>query len=67
MTGPFRYRVHSTAYDDLGSVEHPAPNLEPGDVIVLEDGREGLVTAVVPGPHGGEMRAMLEVAVVEAG
>jgi hypothetical protein len=25
-----------------------------------EDGREALVTAVVPGPPGGEMRAMLE-------
>ena len=25
-------------------LEHPAPNLEPGDVLVLADGREGLVT-----------------------
>jgi hypothetical protein len=30
--------------NDLGAVEHPAPNVEPGDVIVLADGREALVT-----------------------
>ena len=28
-------------------VEHPAPNIEPGDVVVLADGREALVTARV--------------------
>jgi hypothetical protein len=47
------YRIHDTAGDDLGLVEHPAPNLEPGDVVVLADGREALVTARVetqPGP-----------------
>jgi hypothetical protein len=56
------YRVHDTAGDDLGLLEHPAPNLEPGDVVVLGDGREALVTARVeaePGP----LAALLEVVV----
>ena len=47
----------------LGLLEHPAPNLEPGDVVILTDGREALVTArveVEPGP--GPLVAMLEVA-----
>jgi hypothetical protein len=48
--------------DDLGLIEHPAPNIEPGDVVVLADGREALVTARVeaqPGP----LTALLEVAI----
>ena len=56
------YRLHDTTGDDLGLVQHPAPNLEPGDVVVLADGREALVTArveVEPGP----LEALLEVVV----
>jgi hypothetical protein len=56
------YRLHDTAGDDLGFLEHPAPNLEPGDV-VFADGREAVVTARVdeePGP--GPLVATLEVA-----
>jgi hypothetical protein len=34
------YRLHDTTGEDLGTLEHPAPNLEPGDVVVLADGRE---------------------------
>ena len=52
--------IHDHAGDDLGLLEHPAPNLEPGDVVVLADGREALVTARVeaePGP----LAALLEV------
>jgi hypothetical protein len=48
---------------DFGLLEHPAPNLEPGDVVVLANGREALVTARVetqPGP----VAAMLEVAII---
>jgi hypothetical protein len=41
------YRLHDTTGDDLGVIEHPAPNVEPGDVVVLADGREALVTARV--------------------
>jgi hypothetical protein len=37
MSRTFRYRVFSTTQDDLGTLEHPAPNLEPGDVIMLPD------------------------------
>ena len=57
------YRLHDTSGDDLGLLEHPAPNLEPGDVVVLADRREAIVTARVeaePGP--GPLVAMLEVA-----
>lgn len=56
------YRVHDTTGDDLGLIEHPAPNVEPGDVVELADGREALVTARVeakPGP----LVALLEVAI----
>jgi len=57
------YRLHDTTGDDLGFLEHPAPNLEPGDV-VFANGREAVVTARVdeePGP--GPLVATLEVAV----
>jgi hypothetical protein len=33
-------------------IEHPAPNVEPGDVVVLVDGREALVTARVEAKAG---------------
>ena len=58
------YRIHDTTGDDLGLLEHPAPNLEPGDVVVLADGRDAVVTVrveVEPGP--GPLIAMLEVLV----
>jgi hypothetical protein len=41
------YRLHDHEGDDLGLVEHPTPNVEPGDVVMLDDGREALVTARV--------------------
>ena len=43
------YRLHDTTGDDLGLLEHPAPNIEPGDVVVVADGREAIVTARVEG------------------
>ena len=52
------YRVHGTNGDDLGTVEHPAPNIEPGDVVALEDGREALVTARVETGRG-QLAALL--------
>jgi hypothetical protein len=55
-------RVHSPTGDDLGLLEHPAPNLEPGDVVVIPDGREALVTARVEA-ESGPLTAMLEVAI----
>ena len=62
------YRLHDVTGDDLGFLEHPAPNLEPGDVLVVADGREAVVTARVeaePGP--GPLVAMLEVALAPLG
>jgi hypothetical protein len=56
------YRLHDTAGDDLGLLEHPAPNLAPGDVVVLADGREALVTSRVEAELG-PLVALLEVAV----
>jgi hypothetical protein len=56
------YRLHDTMGADLGVLEHPAPNLEPGDVVWVMDGDEAVVTARVeaePGP--GPLVAMLEV------
>ena len=56
------YRLHDTTGADLGSLDHPAPNLEPGDVVWLLDGQEAVVTGRVeaePGP--GVLVAMLEV------
>lgn len=58
------YRLHDTSGEDLGLLEHPAPNLGPGDVVVLADEREAVVAArveVEPGP--GPLIAVLEVLV----
>jgi hypothetical protein len=56
------YRLHDATGDDLGLIEHPAPNIEPGDVVMLVDGREALVTARVE-TDGGSLAALLEVAI----
>ena len=58
----FIYRLHDTTGDDLGAVEHPAPNVEPGDVIALADGREALVVCRVESRPGHPIHALLEVA-----
>ena len=50
--GQYRYRLHDTTGDELGLLEHPAPNLEAGDVVVTRDGREALVTARVEAEQG---------------
>ncbi len=56
------YRLHDTTGDDLGFLEHPAPNVEPGHVVVTPDGREALVTARVEA-DAGPLSALLEVAI----
>ena len=56
------YRLHDTTGDDLGLLEHPAPNVEAGDVVFLPDGRETLVTSRVEG-QPGPLTALLEVAI----
>jgi hypothetical protein len=61
------YRLHDTTGDDLGLLEHPAPNLEPGDVVVVADGREAIVTARVEAEPGwGQLVALLEVAIADS-
>jgi hypothetical protein len=57
------YRLHDTRANDLGLFQHPAPNLEPGDVLLLEDGREALVTARAEMGSGRASTALLEVVV----
>jgi hypothetical protein len=56
------YRVHDTTGDDLGPIDHPAPNVESGDVVMLANGREALVTARVE-TDGGQFAALREVAI----
>jgi hypothetical protein len=56
------YRLHDTTGDDLRLIEHPASNVEPGDVVVLPDGREALVTARVeadPRPLAGLLEVVI--------
>jgi hypothetical protein len=59
---PYRYHLHDTTGDDLGVIEHPASNVEPGDVLLLDDGREAVVTCRVE-TGGGALAALLEVIV----
>ena len=56
------YRLHSTAGDDLGLIEHPVSNLEPGDVVQLPDGHDGIVAARME-TDDGAIAALLEVVV----
>jgi hypothetical protein len=55
------YRLHAHDGDDLGLLEHPAPNVEPGDVVLLADGREALVTTRIEGGQGSRFEAILQV------
>jgi hypothetical protein len=49
--------------EDLGILDHPAPNVEVGDLVLLADGREVVVTARVEGWRGSSITADLDVAV----
>jgi hypothetical protein len=60
------YRVRNTTGEDLGLLEHPAPNVEPGDMVTLADGREALVTATIGSGRGSRFAALLEVVVAPA-
>jgi hypothetical protein len=56
------YRLQDPTGADLGNLDHPVPNLEPGDVVFLPSDVEAVVTARVelsPGP--GVLIALLEV------
>jgi hypothetical protein len=61
----FCYRLNDTTGDDLGLLEHSAPNVEPGDVVVLADSREAIVTARVETQPRDPIHALLEVAAGE--
>ena len=56
------YHLHDTTGEDLGFVNHAAPNVEAGDVLPLPDGRDAMVTERV---ETGEapIVALLEVLV----
>jgi len=44
-------------------LEHPAPNIEPGDVVVVAVGREAIVTGRVEAESGwGHLVALLAIA-----
>ena len=38
------YRLYDTAGESLGQFEDPATTIAPGDIVVLEDGRDARVT-----------------------
>lgn len=62
LDGVHVYRLHDHLGDDLGLVRHPAPNLEPGDMLMLADGQEALVVARVE-TGSGPLAALLQLAV----
>jgi hypothetical protein len=45
----YRYRLHDTTGDDLGTVEHPAPNVEPGEALM----------PITTGPGGAGARRLI--------
>jgi hypothetical protein len=47
----------------LGILEHPAPNVDVADVVLLADGREAIVTARVESGRGSRSAAVLELTV----
>lgn len=61
MTQPYRYSLHDTEGNDLGTIEHPAPNLEAGDPVTTEDGTHWRVVRYVPAPAEAPIQRLLEV------
>ena len=57
----YRYRLHDTEGNDLGAIEHPAPNLEPGDTVTTEDGTRWRVVRYVPAPAVAPVQRLLEI------
>jgi hypothetical protein len=49
--------------EDIGILEHPAPNVDVGDILLLADNREAIVTARVDGGRGSRVTALLEIVV----
>ena len=57
------YRLRDSSANDLGLLRHPVPNLEPGDVVPLRDGRQAIVTARIESAPNRALTALLEVLV----
>jgi hypothetical protein len=56
------YFLHDPTGADLGILDHPVPNLEPGDVVFLQSGEEAVVTTRTDAEAGqGVLVATLEV------
>jgi hypothetical protein len=57
------YHLYDAVGGSVGRIEHPAPNLEPGDLLLLEDGSEAVVTTRID-LDDGTADAVLEVVVL---
>ena len=51
--------------DDLGVLDHPAPNLEAGDEVTLDDGRRYRIVSMVTAPPGKPIHRLLSLEPVE--
>ena len=47
----FLYRLHDGEGNDLGQLQHPAPNVEPGETVTTADGRPWRVVRYGPAPQ----------------
>ena len=62
----YRYRLFLDANaHDLSVLDHPAPNLEADDEVVLEDGRRYRVVSYVPAPPEAPIHRILTLEPVE--
>lgn len=57
----FRYRLNDTEGGFVCELEHPAPNLEPGDVVTSPDGKRWRILRYVPAPEDAPIHRLLEV------
>jgi hypothetical protein len=59
---PYVYRLRDDeSGQDLGILEHPAPNVDVGDIVLLADNHEAIVTARADGGRGSRVTAVLEI------
>ena len=58
---PSTVRAFSRAGDDVSLAQLPWPNLERGDVLVLEEGQAVVVVDVVPALPGSAVDALVKV------
>jgi hypothetical protein len=53
------YRLHAHDGDDLGLLEHPAPNVEPGDIVMFRGRARGARDGARRGAAGTRWRRCL--------